>query len=388
MAGEKNQAAVDAAGAGAAGEKPWRVLVINPGSTSTKVGLFEGATCVFSENVAHAADRLAEFASISDQLGYRRDTILAMLAEHGVELGSVDAFVGRGGGLLPLVGGTYAVNDVMLEHARVGANGVQHPAQLGPQLAHEFAEAAGGRPAFVVNPPDTDELCDLARMTGVRGVYRHVHLHALNLKETAIRHAASLGRAYEDCRFVVCHIGGGISVSAHDHGYMVDGNDIVGGEGPMAPTRCGSLPVAEVLGWLEAGHTVAEARALCMKTGGFVDLLGTSDALAVSQRASEGDARAARAWDAMIYQICKEIGAMAAVLGGRVDGILLGGGMVHNQGLVDAITDRCGWIAPVTAYPGEFELEAMAAGACRVLSGAEEPREYTGVPVFSGFPED
>ena len=369
-----------------AGEKPWRVLVINPGSTSTKVGLFEGETCVFSENVAHAADRLAEFASISDQLGYRRDTILAMLAEHGVELGSVDAFVGRGGGLLPLVGGTYAVNDVMLEHARAGANGVQHPAQLGPQLAREFAEAAGGRPAFVVNPPDTDELCDLARMTGVRGVYRHVHLHALNLKETAIRHAASLGRAYEDCRFVVCHIGGGISVSAHDHGRMVDGNDIVGGEGPMAPTRCGSLPVAEVLGWLEAGHTVAEARALCMKTGGFVDLLGTSDALEVSRRASGGDVRAARAWDAMTYQVCKQIGAMAAVLGGRVDGILLGGGMVHNQGLVDAIRERCGWIAPVTAYPGEFELEAMAAGACRVLSGAEEPRAYTGVPVFSGFP--
>ena len=371
---------------GAATERPWRVLVINPGSTSTKVGLFEGVRCVFSENVAHAADRLAGFAGISDQLAYRRDTILEMLAAHGVDLDSVDAFVGRGGGLLPLPGGTYAVNQTMLAHARAGANGVQHPAQLGPQLAHEFAQAHG-KPAFVVNPPDTDELSDLARMTGVRGVYRHVHLHALNLKETAIRHAASLGRAYEDCDFVVCHIGGGISVSAHAHGRMVDGNDIVGGEGPMAPTRCGAVPVTELLRYLES-HTTGEARALCMKTGGFVDLLGTSDALEVSSRAEAGDAAARRAWDAMCYQVCKEIGAMAAVLEGHVDGILLGGGMVHNQGLVDTIRARCGWIAPVTAYPGEFELEAMAAGARRVLDGEERAREYTGVPVFQGFPEE
>lgn len=371
-----------------AGEKPWRVLVINPGSTSTKVGLFEGQSCVFSENVAHSADRLAEFHGISDQLGYRRDTILEMLADHGVGLASIDAFVGRGGGLLPLPGGTYAVDETLLDHARRGANGVQHPAQLGPQLAAEFAARAGGRPAFVVNPPDTDELCDLARMTGVAGVYRHVHLHALNLKETAIRHAASLGRAYEDCNFVVCHIGGGISVSAHQHGKMIDGNDIVGGEGPMAPTRCGAVPVAEVLNYLDAGHSVADARRLCMKTGGFVDLLGTSDALEVSKRAEAGDAAAARAWGAMIYQIAKCVGEMACVLEGHVDGILLGGGMVHNQGLVDELTRRCGWIAPVTAYPGEFELEAMAAGAERVLSGAEKARTYTGVPVFTGFSDE
>lgn len=222
-------------------------------------------------------------------------------------------------------------------------------------------------------------------MTGVRGVYRHVHLHALNLKETAIRHAASAGRAYEKCRFVVCHIGGGISVSAHDRGRMVDGADIVGGEGPMAPTRCGALPVAEVLDYLDAGHATADVRRMCMKTGGFVDLLGTSDALEVSRRAEAGDEACRRAWDAMVYQICKEIGAMAAALGGNVDGILLGGGMVHNNGLVRAIEERCGWIAPVFAYPGEFELEAMAAGARRVLDGDEEPLRYTGKSVFDGF---
>ncbi len=362
----------------------WRVLVINPGSTSTKVGLFDGERAVFTVNVAHEASELAKFAGVSDQLPYRVGLIEQALAENGVELASIDAFVGRGGGLLPLPGGTYEVDDVLLDHATRGANGVQHPAQLGPQIAHAFAGRVG-KPAFVVNPPDTDELCDEARMTGVRGVYRHVHLHALNLKETAIRHAASAGRAYEECRFVVCHIGGGISVSAHDRGRMVDGADIVGGEGPMAPTRCGALPVAEVLDYLDAGHATADVRRMCMKTGGFVDLLGTSDALEVSRRAEAGDEACSRAWDAMVYQICKEIGAMAAALGGKVDGILLGGGMVHNKGLVRAIEERCGWIAPVFAYPGEFELEAMAAGARRVLDGVEKPLRYSGKPVFEGF---
>ena len=362
----------------------WRVLVINPGSTSTKVGLFDGERAVFTVNVAHEASELAKFAGVSDQLPYRVGLIEQALAENGVELASIDAFVGRGGGLLPLPGGTYEVDDVLLDHATRGANGVQHPAQLGPQIARAFAGRVG-KPAFVVNPPDTDELCDEARMTGVRGVYRHVHLHALNLKETAIRHAASAGRAYEECRFVVCHIGGGISVSAHDRGRMVDGADIVGGEGPMAPTRCGALPVAEVLDYLDAGHATADVRRMCMKTGGFVDLLGTSDALEVSRRAEAGDGAYRRAWDAMVYQICKEIGAMAAVLGGNVDGILLGGGMVHNKGLVRAIEERCGWIAPVFAYPGEFELEAMAAGARRVLDGVEKPLRYSGKPVFEGF---
>ncbi len=367
-------------------ENNYRILVLNPGSTSTKVGLFEGETCVFSKTVNHDASVLAGFETVSDQLPYRRDTILELLDANGVELESVDAFVGRGGGLLPMEGGTYAVNDTMLDHARNNANGVMHPANLGSQLAHEFASSfEPARPAFVVNPPDTDELCDEARMTGIKGVYRHVHLHALNLKETAIRHAASLGRAYEDCNFVVCHIGGGISISAHKQGKMIDGYDIVGGEGPMAPTRAGAVPVVEVLDYLEAGHSVAEARKLCMKTGGFVDLLGTSDAIEVTERAAAGDAAAKRAWDTMLYQIVRAIGSMATVLGGHVDGILLGGGMVHNDELVACIKEMCGWIAPVTAYPGEFELEAMAAGAIRVLSGAEKTKTYSGIPVFAGF---
>lgn len=357
-----------------------KILAINPGSTSTKVALFEGDVCLLSRNVAHDAARLAEFASVSDQLPYRKQTIEALLAEEGADLSGLAAVVGRGGGLLPMEGGTYEVDERLLRDARIGANGVAHPAQLGSQLADEFAREHGVR-AFVVNPPDVDELQEVARITGIRGVYRNVHLHVLNLKETAIRHAASLGRPYEECNFVVCHIGGGVSVSAHRKGKMVDGFDIVGGEGPMAPTRCGSVAVADVAVYARERGIDALA-ALCHRSGGFVDLAGTSDAIELTRRAEEGDEACRLAWDAMIYQIGKCIGAMAAVLEGEVDGILLGGGMAYSDDLVARLRRACGWIAPVTAYPGEFEMEAMAAGAERVLAGREEARRYTGEPVW------
>lgn len=363
--------------------KQFQILTINPGSTSTKVAIFKGTKLVFSKNIAHDAAVLETFPDVTAQKDYRAETIYDCLREAGVTLGDLDAVVGRGGGLMPLEGGTYAVTETLLDHARRGANGVQHPAQLGPQLADEFARRSGAK-AFVVNPPDVDELQDLARMTGIKGVYRMVHLHALNLKETAIRHAAMLGKRYEDCNFVVCHIGGGVSVSAHRKGRMVDGFDIAGGEGPMAPTRCGSVSVANLLDYAET-HNLAEMRKLCTKSGGFVSHVGISDAVELTRRAEQGDAEAAMVWNSMIYQIEKCIGAMAAVLHGQVDGILLGGGMVHSKDLVAQITDTCSWIAPVTAYPGEFEMEALAAGAIRILSGEEALKTYTGVPVWSGF---
>ena len=315
------------------------------------------------------------------------DIIRAAIAEAGVSLDGLDACVGRGGGLMAVEGGTYVADDTLLNDARRGANGVTHPAQLGSLMAKHFADAAGC-PCYVVNPPDTDELQAVARITGVSGVYRNVHLHALNLKETAIRHAASLGGKYEDYNFVVCHLGGGVSVSAHRRGKMVDGYDIVGGEGPMAPTRCGAVPVSEIAAWLDKGHTTKELRGLCHKGGGFVSHLGTSDAQEVQKMAAEGDEHADLVWNAFVYQVEKGIGAMAAVLHGNVDAILLGGGIAHSHELVDSIRDACGWIAPVTAYPGEFEMEAMAAGATRVLSGAEEAKHYTGVPAFQGYPWD
>ncbi len=364
----------------------YRVFAINPGSTSTKVAMFDGDKCIFSKNVAHDASELAKYPAMSDQLPYRRDMILSLLAEEGLTLDGVDVFVGRGGGLLSVEGGTYEIDDLILDHARNCANGVVHPATLGPQLANEFARQYGAK-AFVVNPPDTDELQDLARMTGIKGVYRTVHMHALNLKETAIHHSKHvLGKKYEESNLVVCHIGGGISVSAHREGRMIDGYDIVGGEGPMAPTRCGSISVYDLLDYMEASGTDAKAaRKLCTRTGGFVSHLGISDAIEVTDRAAKGDKYAEMVWNTLIYQIEKGIGAMAAALHGKVDGILLGGGMVHSKDLVNQITEACGWIAPVTAYPGEFEMEAMAAGAIRVLDGEEGLKKYTGRKVFEKF---
>lgn len=361
----------------------YKVFAINPGSTSTKIALIEDDTTLFSANVSHDASKLAEFDGISAQLPYRKETILNLLKENNVSLEGVDAFVGRGGGLLSMEGGTYEIDETLLEHAERGANGVQHPAQLGSQLAEEFCKEFGGR-GFVVNPPDVDELQDLARMTGIKGVYRNVHLHSLNLKETAIRHAASMGKKYEECNFVVCHIGGGISISAHREGRMIDGFDIVGGEGPMAPTRCGSVPVSALLKYAD-GKELKELKSLCNKNGGFVSHLGISDALEVSNRAADGDKYADMLWNTMIYQITKCIGSMAVVLHGKIDGILLGGGMVYNEELVAKIKEACQWIAPVSAYPGEFEMEAMAAGAIRVLSGKERVKHYTGKPAWEGF---
>ncbi|MDO5100706.1 MAG: butyrate kinase [Eubacteriales bacterium] len=366
--------------------KAYKVLTINPGSTSTKLALFEGETCVFSENVSHDAKELAEYESISDQLPYRRNMILSLLDRAGVSLEEVDVFVGRGGGLLPMEGGTYGVTELVLKHAKAMINGVVHPAALGPQLAGEFA-AKYGKQAMIVNPPDVDELQDVARMTGIKGVNRMVHLHSLNLKETAIRHSKKvLGKKYEDCNYVVCHIGGGISVSAHKKGRMVDGFDIVGGEGPLAPTRCGSVAVGDLLSYMKKNHyEIGDVKPLLTKSGGFVSHLGISDARELLKRIEAGDAYASMVWETMIYQIQKCIGSMAAVLEGQVDGILLGGGMAHNTYLVDKIEKTCSFIAPVSAYPGEFEMEAMAAGAIRVLAGEEELKEYTGKPVWEGF---
>lgn len=361
----------------------YKIFAINPGSTSTKIALIQNEEVLFSKNVSHDAAKLAEFDGISAQMPYRKETIINLLKENNVSLDGISACVGRGGGLFAMEGGTYEVTDLIFAHAKAGENGVQHPAQLGPQLAREFA-AEYNCPAFVVNPPDVDEFWDLARMTGLKGVYRKCHLHSLNLKETAIRHAKSQGKKYEEQNYIVCHIGGGISISAHKEGRMVDGFDIVGGEGPMAPTRCGSVPVAELLRYAN-GKDYKDVKSICTRSGGLVNHLGTSDALEVSNRAEAGDEYAKMVWDTMVYQICKGIGAMAPVLDGKVDGILLGGGMVHNKGMVATIKERCGSIAEVFAYPGEFEMEAMAAGAIRVLTGEEKTKTYSGKPIFQGF---
>ncbi len=356
----------------------YKVLAINPGSTSTKVAVFKGEEKLFSENVEHGSDDLAKFKEVSDQLDFRFNMIRDMLKENNIDLSDLDAVVGRGGGLMSCNGGVYAINDTLFDHAVRGANGVQHPAQLGPQIAKLFSDEYDC-PAYVVNPPDTDEAIPEARMTGIKGVLKPMHVHALNQKETAIVHSKKMGVKYEDMNYVVCHIGGGTSIAAHRKGRMIDGNDIVGGDGPMTPTRSGSITVANIVDYIfDNGLDKKAAKALATKTGGFINLLGTNDARIVAAMAKDGNKFAGLVWKTMIYQCVKQIGAMAAALHGKVDAILMGGGMVHNEELVESIKEACGFIAPVYAYPGEFEMEAMASGAARVLNGEEEAKTYTG----------
>lgn len=364
--------------------KSYKVFAINPGSTSTKIAMFEGDKEVFSKNVSHDAEKLKEFKEISDQFDYRKETILKELAEAGQTLEGVDAFSARGGGLVNIEGGVYQVGEKLLEHARVGYT-VKHPATLGAQLADAFAKEYGGV-AFVVNPPDVDEFTDVARVTGLKGVYRESRIHALNQKEIGIRYAAKLGKKYEDLNLIICHIGGGISVTAHNHGKMVDSNDIANGDGPMAPTRCGQLPVKDVVTMCFSGkYTEKEMREKITKTGGLVDHLGTSDAREVTEMIKNGNQYAKLIYDAMIYEIGKTAGSMAAVLCGKVDGIIFTGGISHDKYVVEKLTEMLSFIAPITVMAGEFEMEALAAGAIRVLSGKEEAKIYTGIPVWNGF---
>jgi butyrate kinase len=360
-----------------------RIFVINPGSTSTKIAYFEDEACLFFENVLHDEQELRQHDSDAAQLEMRMRAIHKNLEEHGINGTGIDTVVGRGGALLPIHGGVYEITELVVRHSREAIGGIRHPANYGVQLADEICKkykCVG----YTVNPPIVDELQDVARVTGIKGMYRVSRLHALNLKETAIRHAKSIGKAYEDCNLIVCHLGGGISISAHRKGRMIDGIAPIG-EGPLSPNRCGSLPLSELLDYLEAGHSTKEVRSLCTKNGGFVDFFGTADAQAVYEMAESGSRQARLVWDAMLYQIGKAIGSMAVVLEGDVDGIILGGGMVHSEDLVRQIDRNCSFIAPVSAYPGEFEMEALAAGALRAIRGEEEVKVYSGEAIFNGL---
>lgn len=366
--------------------KTYRILIINPGSTSTKLSMFENERCLFTEDTFHDSSVLLGFPSINDQLDYRMEVVHKFLEEKGIDLTGVDAIVGRGGGCCSILGGVYRIDDKLIEDTKACRGGLYHSSMLGVQMAKVLHDEFGGE-MLMMDPPVVDELCDLARVTGVRGVYRTAISHALNLKETARRHAKSIGRRYEDCNLIVCHIDGGISVTAHKGGRMIDGNDAGGGEGPFTPTRIGTMAVTDVIGAL-GGRTKEELKKLCSQAGGLTSHFGTSNSDIVHAMVESGDARAMRVWQAMIYQVCKAIGSMATVLEGKVDGIVLTGGLLRFDDVLADIKRRCGWIAPVTAYPGEFEQEAMAAGAMRVLTGEEEALVYPGHPVWEGFADE
>ena len=361
-----------------------RILVINPGSTSTKVSLFEDERSVFEKNLFHDSSVLLKFPHVNDQMPFRRDVILAMLQDEGVAPESIDAFVGRGGSACSQPGGLMKIDKKLFDDTVAGVGGSEQPARPGVMLAWSFAEEYR-RPAFTLNATNVDEFGDLARLTGIKGIYRTSHSHVLNQKAVAEFHAEKkLGRRYEDCNFIVAHIDGGITVAAHDHGRMVDGNMGADGEGAFTPTRIGSVPVLQLLDYIEA-HSVADVRLRCSRAGGFVDLFGTSNADTIHALVDKGDRKASLVWNTMVYQICKMIGEMSAVLCGKVDAILLTGGLLRFPDVEATIRKRCGFIAPISSYPGEMEQEAMALPALKALRGELQPRAYTGKNVWDGF---
>lgn len=361
-----------------------KIFVINPGSTSTKVALFEDDKKVWGTNVDHAAEELKKFKEIRDQLPYRMETILGEVEKAGISLEGVDAFASRSGGLVGLKGGVYAANDKLLEHV-TNCYTVSHPNTLGPQIAKALQAKFGGE-IFCVNPPDVDELDDVERVTGFHELFRQSKGHPLNQKENCIRYANAHGKKYEDMNLICCHIGGGVTVAAHRKGKYCCVNDCINGDGPMAPTRAGWLPATDIVKMAFSGeYTQKELIDRICKTGGLTDHLGTADAREIVAKIEAGDKYAKLIYDAFIYQIAKAVGGCAAALKGQVDGIIFTGGIAHEKYLVEKLTEYVSWIAPVSVQAGEFEMEALAAGAIRALKGEEEVLQYTGIPVFQGF---
>ena len=361
------------------------ILTLSPGSTSTKMAVFRGDEMLCKVNVSHDPEKLKSFKEIIDQLDYRRETVLSELEKAGYRVEDMDAFSAYSGALVGTTAGIYPVNEKLLEHSRTGFT-AKHPAMLGALLIHELA-ARRGVPAYVIDHPDSDEFWDLARVTGLPGVYRQSKIHVLNQKEAARRAAKALGKTYEGGNYIVAHVGGGLSVAAHLHGRIVDGNDVINGSGPMAPNRSGDLPAGDVIRMCFSGkYTERQMKELVGKTGGWLGHLGTDDAREILRRIAEGDKYAELIFNAMAYQLAKAIGGFAAVLEGQVDAIVLTGGVSNSEDFVAAVTKRVGWIAPVQVFGGDFEMEALASGAIRALRGEEELKTYTGESAWNGFP--
>lgn len=359
-----------------------RLLVINPGSTSTKVAVYEDEQPLFVETLRHSAAEISAYPHILDQYAFRLEAVLALLRDRDIPLPSLAAVVGRGGVLRPIPSGTYTVNDRMLAELSSRTKEREHASNLGGLLARHIADRAG-LPAYIVDPVAVDEFDDLARVSGLPEIERRSLSHALNLKAAARRAAAHLGRSYAELDLVVAHLGGGISVTAHRGGRMVDVNQALDGGGPFAPERSGGLPVGDVVRMCLGvppfeglGLTYDQMFKKLAGRGGLVAHLGTNDAVEVERRIQAGDAHARLVYEAMAYQIAKEIGAMATVLKGHVDAIVVTGGVAHSKMLLGWIREGVRWIAPLLVYPGEDEMLALAQGVLRVLRGEEPAREY------------
>ena len=348
-------------------------LIINPGSTSTKIGVFEDETLLFEETLRHSTEEIAQYASIVDQKDFRKQIILDLLEKKNFDIKSLQVIVGRGGMLKPIPGGTYAVSDELLEDLKIGKQG-QHASNLGGILAREIGDSIGV-PSYIVDPVVVDELMPIARYSGVPELPRTSVFHALNQKAVAKRYAKEKGVAYDSLNLIVVHMGGGVSVGAHEKGRVIDVFNA--GDGAFSPERAGAVPSGALIKMCFSGeYTEKEVYKKIVGGGGFNAYLGTNDMRDVAKMIDEGDSHSDEVREAFILQVCKNIGSMSCVLKGKVDQIIVTGGIAYNKAVVDKMEERAGFIAPFTVYPGEDELLALTQGALRVLSGEEEAMVY------------
>ena len=353
----------------------YKLLIINPGSTSTKIGVYEGEKEILEETLRHSAEEILKYDTIFDQLDFRKEVILKVLKEKGIDINELDAVVGRGGMLKPIEGGTYEVNEAMVEDLKIGVQG-PHASNLGGILSNEIAKEIGKR-AFIVDPVVVDEMEDVARLSGVPELPRKSKFHALNQKAVAKRYAKEHNTSYEDVNLIVVHMGGGVSVGAHRKGRVIDVNNALDGDGPFSPERAGGVPSGELLEMCFSGkYSKEEVYKKLVGKGGFVAYANTNDARDLIKLSQEGDEKGSLIFNAFIYQIAKEIGSMAVVLDGEVNAIVLTGGIAYSDYVTNAINKKVKWIAPMVVYGGEDELLALAQGAIRVLSGEEEAKVY------------
>ena len=356
-------------------QKRFRVLAINPGSTSTKVAVYEEDDLLYEASIHHSRKDIDACGPVVNQDGMRRSVVLKALEEAGVPVSSLDAVVGRGGLVDPIDSGTYLINDRMLADLVHSAASV-HASSLGGIIASDIAKSAG-IPSFVVDPVVVDELEPSAKLTGFPGIERRSIFHALNQKAVARRVARKMGIVYENGRFIVAHMGGGVTIGAHRYGRVIDVNDALSGEGPFTPERTGAIPALPLIRLCFSGaYTEQELVDKVTKSGGMTAYLGTNDLRKCERLIKEGDEYAALVLESMAYQVSKEIGAMVAVLEGRVDAIILTGGLAYSNRFTGCIKQRVGLIAPIEVFPGEEEMLALAEGALRVLHGEEKSLEY------------
>lgn len=350
-------------------------LIINPGSTSTKIGVFEDETLLFEETLRHSTEEISQYATIFDQKDFRKKIITDLLKEKNFDVNSLNMVVGRGGMLKPIPGGTYAVTDDLLEDLKVGVQG-QHASNLGGILAREIGDSIGV-PSYIVDPVVVDELSPAARYSGMAEIPRGSIFHALNQKAVAKRYAAENGKPYESLRLVVVHMGGGVSVGAHEGGKVVDVFSAFDGDGAFSPERAGGVPCGALVKLCFSGkYTEKEIYAKLIGKGGFNAYCGTNDMRDVEKMVQDGDQKAAEVREAFITQVAKDIGSMACVLQGKVDQILVTGGIAYDKVVIAGLKEKAGWIAPMTVYPGEDELTALVQGGLRILRGEEELKVY------------